>query len=1109
MPKVTVEQLQRHIKTHTECSNDDANTVTVLKTFLRSDGKINTKFTEMDKRPNIDGTFELVPNPEISRKPKQNFVVQIKGTTVARISNDGIVKYQLQSLAFPAYIAKRVAADPGILFLVLNPGKRNQERVFWKYISPKFIASLDFNNNSATIEFTAEDEIENTDESVNQFVKKLDHIADTYSYVEQLELREYTKEDVLKVISARCENISDEIDTGIILNYSRDKISRKILTELKDLCEATLLLNGLRYYNVINLRVAWELALMDIETKFLSTFLQGLRYIGLRVPEEGQYERLMLKYYGFLWRIRNYLHKVHNMSVLENLENFPRGTNDEDEEYNKLLASSIESVINSYNPIRRNRYYVQKKTAFYVNTERYFEITLQLADKYATKYNRLTVYSKIDISSNYSIQVGYAEPEILLWETPSRIKVITNWRVSIEPAALNKLSKLIRITTAVSSKYNEYTALMDFLTRSGINLLDFIDFRDKRFNHCLSEIYNKTNTQIFKGVLLSLHDNFSEAATTFGKNTVRYALIKLREELLENILPKSQEEALKNSSIYLSKKCYSFELNPILYNLPNNKTNGKTISTDVLRAIGSQKSSKYLPYVRIKQLIDSTGELYHLKDEIEYPEANQTVSEYNALLSDWDREQGCELKEENGYIYLDEYVKNTLFILQLLLEFSSSGNDGQQQLNWNFVDSIDESTIDETKILALKSIFVESKVITIYGAAGTGKTTLMNYISDLMDGRSKLFLAKTHTAKENLQRRIKSPGANSSFAVIDSFIKSNAFTDYDVIFVDECSTIDNRSMVQFLKKTNKHSLLVLAGDIYQIESIDFGNWFFYAKEILPEKSVVELNSTWRTQERIIRDLWEEVRFLRPIITERLVIDGPFSENIGKNIFSRADDDEVVLCLNYDGKFGLNSINGYFQDANPSTDSFYWSEWKYKIGDPVLFSESKRFPVLYNNLKGIIVDIKSDINSMSFTIDIPLLLTAIDVRDTDLEIVSRTDKSTRIRFCVYEYDESKSEGDYEEARMRSIVPFQLAYAVSIHKAQGLEYNSIKVVIPSSNSERISHGIFYTAITRTKEKLKIFWSADTMTQVIGSFNNENGNKMSLDMIKTLLSKGESRA
>lgn len=83
---------------------------------------------------------------------------------------------------------------------------------------------------------------------------------------------------------------------------------------------------------------------------------------------------------------------------------------------------------------------------------------------------------------------------------------------------------------------------------------------------------------------------------------------------------------------------------------------------------------------------------------------------------------------------------------------------------------------------------------------------------------------------------------------------------------------------------------------------------------------------------------------------------------------------------------------------------------------------------------------------------------------------------------------------------SVVPFQLAYTVSIHKAQGLEYNSAKEVIPSSNSEQISHGIFYTAITRAKEKLKIFYSADTINQIIDGFGKATGGRLGLNIIKT---------
>lgn len=92
-----------------------------------------------------------------------------------------------------------------------------------------------------------------------------------------------------------------------------------------------------------------------------------------------------------------------------------------------------------------------------------------------------------------------------------------------------------------------------------------------------------------------LHRDFGEKSTEFGRHTVRYLLIHLREELLEDLLPYDEEDALNSRLVYLSKGCYSFELNPILYNLPNRKTNGKSISHDVLRALGSKKFRPTFP----------------------------------------------------------------------------------------------------------------------------------------------------------------------------------------------------------------------------------------------------------------------------------------------------------------------------------------------------------------------------------------------------------------------------------------------------------------------------------------------------------------------------------
>ena len=46
----------------------------------------------------------------------------------------------------------------------------------------------------------------------------------------------------------------------------------------------------------------------------------------------------------------------------------------------------------------------------------------------------------------------------------------------------------------------------------------------------------------------------------------------------------------------------------------------------------------------------------------------------------------------------------------------------------------------------LKDLFSESKVAIVYGPAGTGKSTLINYISNVFKDKNKLFLAHTHSA---------------------------------------------------------------------------------------------------------------------------------------------------------------------------------------------------------------------------------------------------------------------------------------------------------------------------------------------------------------------------
>ena len=99
----------------------------------------------------------------------------------------------------------------------------------------------------------------------------------------------------------------------------------------------------------------------------------------------------------------------------------------------------------------------------------------------------------------------------------------------------------------------------------------------------------------------------------------------------------------------------------------------------------------------------------------------------------------------------------------------------------------------------------------------------------------------------------------------------------------------------------------------------------------------------------------------------------------------------------------------------------------------------------------------------------------------------------IRFFVNKY---KSTDEDDDTSSDAVVPFQVAYAVSIHKAQGLEYKSVKVVITDEVEEMISHNIFYTAITRARERLKIYWTPETENKILkGLESKSNGRDVSL--------------
>lgn len=929
-----------------------------------------------------------------------------------------------------------------------------------------FLSDIDFEKESKIIKFSPEDEIKNTDESIELFCEKLNGIIDTHLFLNKLNSDDLEQEDALNIIEYQCNEISCFIEDLHDSPQYRDEVSRRIVRDLNDLCYATLILNAYKNgYTNVSEKLAWEVSQLRVDTRYLCNFLRGLKYINRRIPKEGQAERLMLKYYNYLWEIRRFMRENYNKSILENLEKFPLDLDTVDSEYYEKVAKQIENIDLTKRNVRVSRYYVHKITPFFVNGERYYEITLQLAGVYSTKYNRVTVYSKMTITTYYSIQIAYTETELELWGIRNNIKVLNDWKVAIDPTCLNKLSKMLMKHTKINRNYQEYVNLMEFLTETGMNLFELINMRKERFSQIYNRVFGTTNTHDFGDVLIQIRREYSKSSCKVGKNTIGYAMLHMRDEILEDLLPNKFYPKRISEKLFVSSRCYPFEKNPMIANLVGTKTSKKDKESIIELLDDSKVVSLVQPYMTIDNLISETGELLFKKSEIG---SDAVIENYNTSLDDWERDKGYFIIEKEGLVTIASYYDTTINILKRLLQLTHNVSLDRQEENERFIKNCGIKFDDIDKKIALKHLFVNSNIMLIYGAAGTGKTTLINYISRMFGNARKLYLTKTHTALQNVIRSLDKNIDNCDFEIIDSITRSNSAVIHDIVFIDECSTIDNRTMELLLGKISNDALIVMSGDIYQIESIDFGNWFFYAKDIVKAKGAsIELSSTWRTEKEELKGLWKAVREKSTIVTEMLSMEGPFSENLGENIF-HLDEDEVVLCLNYDGKFGLNNMNQYFQNANTNSKAFSWEEWSYKIGDRIIFTNTRRSTLLYNNLKGTIINISYAKKSIIFEIEVKAFLTECQCEEETFDYVDTTEKGTIIRLEVVAWDDDLS----EEEKVKTVIPFQLAYAISIHKAQGLEYKSVKIVIPSSNAEKITHSIFYTAITRAKEKLKIF-------------------------------------
>lgn len=914
-----------------------------------------------------------------------------------------------------------------------------------------------------------------------------------------------------KVICRHISNLSD---------LPRGQISQDILSQLRHFVEHVMLKIYAKGDDIEdsqeNIKKAVKYAKNDSSLRHLSRFHHFLQVsVSHRVLEEQNSERLMLKYYEYLLRIRNFLHKEYSLDVLTNLELFPLETDDSLKEYYEKIAEKVNQYKTPIrNGFRFDRFYIQKIKPFFSGNKIYYEVAFIPANDRASKTDRIIAFTDIEITDYYSVKFAIADSYIDLFDKQMPIRVIVDWEVSIRPCEFSNFAKLFNKSGFTPGKA-EQRNLTNYLTETGLSLSEIVMFSDEAYQVVHGRIVPKTDTIHFFDILDNCR-SFIEKDKP-GYNVLRYLLHHMTNRIIKDQYKEhwkwNYEECrneyiggnFKLSNLYLAYESIPFDTMPFCSSLKHHVPSLSDLF-DCLDATG--REHEILAWT-VKNNTEQKGVLFTPLDKCEddgkyrlgdFDDIDTLVKTYNGKLYTSEKQQARKLIVKNGYIFIENYKDDTVSIIQTIKSLAESGVDNYSNTVNHWLQNNDYPNMSDEKKTALINMFAKSQVSLIYGAAGTGKSTLIGYISTFFKDYSRLYLAHTNPAVNNLKRKVAA-SSNCEFMTITKFNNKYAKDikrDYDILIIDECSTVSNHNMKELLDLA-KFKLLVLVGDTYQIEAIEFGNWFDSLRSFLPGSAVCELTKPYRSESKQLLELWNNVRKMEDDVLDRLQA-GEFSANLDPSIFTPAAENEIILCLNYGGLYGINNINHFMQENNKGKEIWRGIQ-RYKVGDPILFNDSadkffsrskEQIPIIHNNMKArilnfSILDAEKATERIQFDVEIDRPLIDLDMDGLNFEIIGNATSGNSI--ISFEVNKNKSTDEDDDGVSKAIVPFQIAYAVSIHKAQGLEYDSVKIVITDEIDELITHSIFYTAITRSRKKLKIYWTHAVEKKVLDRIKPKN--------------------
>lgn len=402
---------------------------------------------------------------------------------------------------------------------------------------------------------------------------------------------------------------------------------------------------------------------------------------------------------------------------------------------------------------------------------------------------------------------------------------------------------------------------------------------------------------------------------------------------------------------------------------------------------------------------------------------------------------------------------------------------------------------------------LSAPVSILTGLPGTGKTACLTAVVSILKdmGIPYLLCAPTGIAAKNLGSKTNAKASTIHRAFLAegdfgskqdaSYIGVMASSDSDtgseqdgkwgydqsnpypvkVVIIDEASMLDQHLIYRLLSCTSDDCRLVIVGDSAQLPSVGPGNvlrdmidckWFpvVALTEIFRQKDTSGIvYAAHSIHHGDLPDTDMEDFKLVPVVGDENVA------NMVVRLACRLKDQKKnfqVLSPRHAGPVGVTTLNARMRDLmNPGGNGAQ----EINVGESTL-REGDRVMVVKNDYK-------------------------LDVFNGDVGKVSRVDrKAKKVVVQVHGVSESLVEIDFKDVGRL----LRLAYACTVHKSQGLEYDVIVMPVVESFRHQLQRNLLYTAVTRARKKVYLVGSKAALGIAVVNDSEDQRNTLFKDRL-----------